>query len=34
MKNRVSLHRGITKVEKLTLVDSYLMNLGKNWLNE
>ena len=30
MKNKVSLHRGITKGKKLTLVDFYLMNLGKN----
>jgi len=29
MKNMVSLHRGITKGMKLTLVDFYLMNLGK-----
>jgi pyruvate-formate lyase len=29
MKNMVSLHRGITKGKKLTLVDFYLMNLGK-----
>ena len=29
MKNMVSLHRGITKGKKLTLVDFYLMSLGK-----
>ena len=29
MKNKVSLHRGITKGKKLTLVDFYLMNLGE-----
>ncbi len=29
MKNMISLHRGITKSKKLTLVDFYLMNLGQ-----
>jgi len=29
MKNMISLHRGITKSKKLTLVDFYLMSLGK-----
>jgi len=29
MKNMVSLHCGITKEKKLTLVDFYLMNLGR-----
>ncbi len=29
MKNKISLHRGITKGKKLTFVDFYLMNLGK-----
>ena len=34
MKSMVSLHRGITKSMKLTLVDFYLMNLDKKYLND
>jgi len=29
MKSMVSLHRGLTKSMKLTLVDYYLLSLGK-----
>jgi hypothetical protein len=29
MKNKISLHRGITKGKKLSFIDFYLMKLGK-----